>query len=63
MEWISIKDKLPKKLERVLVASKHDFICIASLTNNHENKKFYDGDGFAINSITHWMPLPELPKE
>lgn len=61
-EWISVEDNLPNRQANVLVASKHDFVCIASLTNNHKNNKFYDGDGFAINSITHWMPLPKLPK-
>jgi hypothetical protein len=61
-EWISVDDRLPKRQENVLVASKHGFVCIASLTNNHRNNKFYDGDGLAINSITHWMPLPEPPK-
>ena len=62
-EWISVEDNLPNRQVNVLVASKHDFICIASLTNNHKNNKFYDGDGFAINSITHWMPLPEPPNK
>lgn len=61
-EWISVDDNLPNRQVNVLVASKHDFLCIASLTNNHKNNKFYDGDGFAINSITHWMPLPKPPK-
>ena len=61
-KWISVEDNLPNRQANVLVASKHDFVCIASLTNNHKNNKFYDGDGFAINSITHWMPLPKLPK-
>lgn len=61
-EWISIEDKLPKRQENILVYSKYDFICMASLTNNHKNNKFYDGEGLAINSITHWMPLSEPPK-
>ena len=61
-DWISVEDRLPKRQENVLVASKHGFVCIASLTNNHSNNKFYDGDSLAINSITHWMPLPEPPK-
>ena len=62
-EWISVDDRLPNRQVNVLVASKHDFVCIASLTNNHKNNKFYDGDGLAINSITHWMPLPDVPQE
>lgn len=61
-EWISVKDSLPNRQVNVLVASKHNFVCIASLTNNHKNNKFYDGDSLAINSITHWMPLPKPPK-
>ena len=61
--WISVEDRLPKRQENVLVASKHGFVCIASLTNNHSNNKFYDGDSLAINSITHWMPLPEPPNK
>lgn len=61
-EWVSVEDRLPKRQENVLVASKHDFVCIASLTNNHRNNKFYDGDGLAINSITHWMPMIKCPK-
>jgi len=60
--WVSVEDSLPNRQVNVLVASKHDFVCIASLTNNHKNNKFYDGDGLAINSITHWMPLPKPPK-
>ena len=60
--WISVKDSLPNRQVNVLVASKHNFVCIASLTNNHKNNKFYDGDSLAINSITHWMPLPKPPK-
>lgn len=60
-QWISVEDSLPNRQVNVLVASKHNFVCIASLTNNHKNNKFYDGDSLAINSITHWMPLPEPP--
>lgn len=62
-EWVNVDDRLPNRQVNVLVASKHDFVCIASLTNNHKNNKFYDGDGLAINSITHWMPLPDAPQE
>ena len=61
--WINVDDRPPNRQVNVLVASKHDFVCIASLTNNHKNNKFYDGDGLAINSITHWMPLPDAPQE
>jgi len=74
MKWISVKDKLPQKYQRVLVTDGkqiclhykqsfinwqdergHDLYC--SCTENKDKCEFREGD------ITHWMPLPELPKE
>lgn len=59
-EWISVKDRLPEAEERVLVYSYEDGI----------NFGYFLGyeDGFFIdcvypNESTHWMPLPEPPKE
>ena len=62
-EWISVKDRLPEPWEQVLIYSRHDFCESAfyigvpgkwRVTWNHE---MLDAD-----SVTHWMPLPELPK-
>lgn len=54
MEWISVKDKLPDYYEEeVITYSPTDGVELVS-TNwlfNYEN------------DITHWMPLPEPPKE
>jgi len=74
MEWISVKEKVPKKYQRVLVTDGkeiclhykqsfinwedekgHDLYC--SCPENHDRCDFREGD------ITHWMPLPPLPKE
>lgn len=59
-EWISVKDRLPEVEERVLVYSYEDGI----------NFGYFLGyeDGFFIDCVypnepTHWMPLPEPPKE
>ena len=62
-EWISVKDRLPEPWKQVLIYSRHDFCESAfyigvpgewQVTWNHE---MLDAD-----SVTHWMPLPELPK-
>lgn len=60
-EWISVKDRLPKTGERVLV-------CIGAVF-----EAFIDDDGkwqryysAPLNEVlgepTHWMPLPQPPK-
>ena len=59
-KWISVKDRLPKVGEHVLVFSpitgiKTDFI--AFVENDEEDRFFRSG------RVTHWMPLPEPPKE
>lgn len=72
-EWISVEDRLPQKYDRVLVTDGkqvclhykqscvnwedekgYDLYC--SCTLNHDRCDFVEG------SITHWMPLPFLPK-
>ena len=58
-EWISVKDRLPSSDVVVLIWSKEDGI----------NSGWSLGDGrwrirfFLPNTPTHWMPLPEPPKE
>lgn len=57
-EWISVKERLPNENTRVLVYAKQgcymnlrvDYICNG-------------GMWFYSMMVTHWMPLPELPKE
>ena len=58
-EWISVKDRLPMKNDRVLVyrpEMKESDVGAVSVQfgwNCRRNK----------TDITHWMPLPEPPKE
>lgn len=59
-QWISVKDRLPEVGEHVLVFSpvtgiKNDFI---AFVENPEEYRF-----FLSGRVTHWMPLPALPKE
>lgn len=61
-EWISVKDRLPECFEPVLV-------CREKNGAPHVEQGFKDvGDwwkvyGTRTKYVTHWMPLPEPPKE
>ena len=61
-EWISVKDRLPEKKGTFLVCTKNDFYG----TKNIAKVRFYDGEwhgtGGIWSNVTHWMPLPEMPK-
>jgi hypothetical protein len=52
-QWISVKDRLPKLGTVVLVAKD-----IGSV-----NTTYFGVNGFRDEQVTHWMPLPEPPKE
>lgn len=56
--WISVKDKLPERYERVLT---YDERCGVKENWAIRLKPYVDwSQGY---HITHWMPLPEPPKE
>lgn len=67
-QWISVEERLPEENEKVLTFArfKHDgswWMDITSWTGvtNHDIPKFW-GYGEEM-VVTHWMPLPEPPKE
>lgn len=69
-EWISVKDRLPDEDGEVLIYMPNEDWeeLIAIVPFSVEHKKFYSySDEVAIDQelkrITHWMPLPEPPKE
>lgn len=64
MNWISVKDRLPD----------NHFLIIAFDKNYGVHPCFYGKDGFGkfkffydettiLHNVTHWMPLPDAPKE
>lgn len=62
-EWISVEDRLPEEKVNCIVHYKHaycdndDYWAIGIC--------FYDGEKFQLApayKVTHWMPMPELPK-
>ena len=75
-EWISVNDRLPDETGRYLAVKKR--IASDEFGGNRTDiviLRFFVGDGFRMpthipdwineeinEEITHWMPLPELPK-
>ena len=83
MDWISVKDRLPKKDGKYLCVCKgfiggYEYIEVLSYSKNLYKVDEYDFASFKgkrgfysynsewgyinKNNVTHWMPLPELPK-
>ena len=64
MKWISVEDRLPEKGECVLTFEPHCIdnpdkgICCSVVGSGFTDKKS-NGTPW----VTHWMPLPEPPKE
>lgn len=66
-KWISVKDRLPEYGVPVLVADTRDgFVSMFSLEKRPNNKSYwFNGEDWWLDQeeITHWMPLPQPPKE
>jgi hypothetical protein len=64
MEWISIKDKLPEKDTKVLVFYHDEYMDVMEYWHDDEDgmPEFYGPPASPVNSVTHWMPLPDKPK-
>jgi len=70
MEWISVKKWLPNHDEIVLITNKNYYPSSAiflSTINDKDEKGFMWMDANSSDSeyydVTHWMPLPSLPKD
>ena len=59
-KWISVEERLPNKIERVLVTDGM-FVCEAWLSLYGSWMRI--GSELRIVTPTHWMPMPEPPKE
>lgn len=63
-QWISVKDRLPETNQLCLVNT--EWRGVVPATYGNESWIFDDGQGWlekALSYATHWMPLPEPPKE
>jgi hypothetical protein len=75
MEWISVKESLPDKYERVLVTDgKYTCMHYKQSACNYEGSEgddlygnwcyqWRDGCYLADGNVTHWIPLPQPPKD
>lgn len=68
MEWISVDDRLPFTDEVVLCCDIFShFISLGKIVEQDEDEFRFElmyCENFEIDSSpTHWMPLPEPPKE
>ena len=54
--WIPVTERLPEKDTRVIV-------CASLPEGVHSDFIYEDGHWFVSAGVTHWMPLPEPPKE
>lgn len=66
-EWISVKERLPEQNQRVLVCGVRGGVQICRYWENRDyggglQYMFFTNKQRPI-TVTHWMPLPEPPKE
>ena len=63
--WISVKERLPEKNGRYLCRYEqeiHGEICRCTDFGMYDSNIGKNG-GWFVGKVTHWMPLPEAPKE
>ena len=57
--WISVKDRLPEEMQAVLAIFDDESLAIVWM---YCQQWHMVGEPY-LTGITHWMPLPEPPKE
>ena len=66
MEWISVNERLPETYGEYIVFVKNltgqIFLEKSIFVANYFYKQWLF-EGWVDNKVTHWMPLPEPPKE
>jgi hypothetical protein len=65
-QWISVKDRLPENISDVLILSKEKESCVGYYRSSDNDWNMYNpccSFHMELHGVTHWMPLPEAPKE
>ena len=68
-KWIPVAEKLPKKMQYVLVRYQNDYMAVAFWCGVDERVRFWKAivdEEWCVNCSTdptHWMPPPQPPKE
>ena len=60
LQWISVKDRLPKYENPVLAGNAE--LCFVNTAWYHVATKRWELPSGFFCEVTHWMPLPEPPK-
>lgn len=64
MKWIECKDLMPTTDEYVIVCNANEsLVFIGKRTAKHVGHNFEDVSGNITITATHWMPIPEMPKQ
>lgn len=71
MEWISVSDRLPidpctvniYDTKTVIVATHFDDVFTVEYSCGNIGKPWHKFEGCAESYITHWMPIPDPPKQ
>lgn len=62
--WISVEERLPDvNVDVVLIIPRNDGPCIRVGWLRESGRWWAAGQGLVPYDVTHWMPLPEPPKE
>lgn len=61
MEWISVEDRLPENKVRVLLFDNEGFGVVSGRLI--ASVWYLESEKDLNSNVTHWMPLPEPPKE
>ena len=65
--WISVKDKQkPSDQEDILLLiddGEHKPYIMIGFYDKKDDSYIYESDPFHVDEATHWMKLPEMPKE
>lgn len=65
--WISVEERLPEPEKEVIILNKRKHTDIDFLTDDGDGGYYWWKSDETIwcddDEITHWMPIPELPKE
>ncbi len=62
-KWISVEERLPDYFDHVLCVNKFGIQMVGHLTDYKEGGFRCESGMDSCDYITHWMPLPEAPKE
>lgn len=64
-KWIPVSERLPDRSGEYLVCTKNDFYKTRKMAKAifKKNSSGFYGQGGHWANVTHWMQLPEFPKE